>query len=69
MQKVDFDILLTPSASTSTLKDISLIEGLASVAQQIKNVVSMSAKELPFSDLVGANVRDYISKNRLYDIF
>jgi hypothetical protein len=69
MQKVDFDILLTPSASTSNLKDISLVQGLASVAQQIKSVVSMSAKEIPFSSVVGANVQDYISKNRLYDIF
>jgi hypothetical protein len=69
MQKVDFDILLTPSASTSNLKDISLVQGLASVAQQIKNVVSMSAKEIPFSSVIGSNVQDYISKNRLYDIF
>jgi hypothetical protein len=69
MQKVDFDILLTPSASTSNLKDISLVQGLASVAQQIKSVVSMSAKEIPFSSVIGANVQDYISKNRLYDIF
>jgi hypothetical protein len=69
MQKVDFDILLTPSASTNNLKDISLVQGLASVAQQIKNVVSMSAKEIPFSSVIGSNVQDYISKNRLYDIF
>lgn len=69
MEKIDFDILLIPSISESTQKDISLVQGLASIGQQIKNIVSMSEKEIPFSSVIGADVINYISKNRVNDIF
>lgn len=69
MEKIDFDILLLPSVTTSELKDISLVTGLAAIGQQIKNVVSMNEKELPFSQLMGANVLDYVAQNRANNIF
>lgn len=69
MEKIDFDILLIPSISESDRKDIALVQGLAAIGQQIKNIVSMSEKEIPFSSIIGANVINYISKNRSNDIF
>lgn len=69
MEKIDFDILLLPSVTTSELKDISLVTGLAAIGQQIKNVVSMNEKELPFSQLMGANVLDYVAQNKANNIF
>ena len=69
MEKIDFEILLTPSASTSTAKDISLVKGMSLVAQQIKNIVSMGDKELPFSKLIGSSIQNYILKNKLSSIF
>ena len=50
-------------------KDVALVQGLAAIGQQIKNIVSMSEKEIPFSSIIGANIINYISKNRSNDIF
>lgn len=69
MEKIDFDILLLPSVSANELKDVSLVTGLAAIGQQIKNIVSMNEKEIPFSSLMGANVLDYVAKNKSNSIF
>lgn len=68
MEKIDFDIRMIPITSKSPKKDISLVRDIASASQKIKNVVSLNEEELPFSNLLGANILSYI-KSGTFNIF
>jgi hypothetical protein len=55
MDKVDFSILLLPVATSSEEKDIALVAGMASIAQQIQNIVLSNKIERPFAPVVGVD--------------
>jgi hypothetical protein len=55
MDKVDFSILLLPVATSSEEKDIALVAGIASIAQQIQNIVLSNKIERPFAPVVGVD--------------
>ena len=56
MDKVDFSILLLPVATSNEEKDIALVAGMASVAQQIQNIVLSNKIERPFTPTVGVDI-------------
>lgn len=56
MDKVDFSILLLPVVTSNEEKDIALVAGMASVAQQIQNIVLSNKIERPFTPTVGVDI-------------
>ncbi len=56
MDKIDFSILMLPVATSSEEKDIALVNGMASVAQQVQNIVLSNKIERPFAPIVGVNL-------------
>jgi hypothetical protein len=56
MDKIDFSILMLPVATSSEKKDIALVNGMASVAQQVQNIVLSNKIERPFAPIVGISL-------------
>jgi len=63
MDKLDFDILLTPIYSVNESQDVALVSGLASATQQIKNIVYLNYGDRPFNAGVGADLQSVFSSN------
>ena len=63
MDKLDFDILLTPIYSVIESQDVALVSGLASATQQIKNIVYLNYGDRPFNTGVGADLQSIFSSN------
>ncbi len=63
MEKQDFDILLSPIKSSTNLKDVSLVKGVAAVGQKIRNLLYTTKGDRPFDSSVGTslltNLKDY----------
>lgn len=56
MEKQDFDILLSPTKTSTNLKDVSLVKGIAAVGQKIKNLLYTTKGDRPFDSTVGTSL-------------
>jgi hypothetical protein len=68
MDKLDFDILLTPIYSVNESQDVALVSGLASATQQIKNIVYLNYGDRPFNTGVGADLQSIFSSNLKFNM-
>jgi len=56
MEKQDFDILLSPIKTSTNLKDVSLVRGIAAVGQKIRNLLYTTKGDRPFDASVGTSL-------------
>jgi hypothetical protein len=68
MEKIDFDILLATISSVNERKDVALVQGSYTIAQQIKNIVLLNKSENSFNPALGTDIQTLLSGN-LVDVY
>ena len=63
MEKIDFDILLATIPTVNDRRDVALVAGSYTTAQQIKNIVLLNRSENSFNYALGTNIQTFLSGN------